>query len=123
MKEILSVLFVLGPAGSLVPKYKAERRACKAAQLTDGCRRTPACPRFRSPQLRVAMDGQPALSKIGLAVLACNSALAIWNSWGDAGSVAFVFVADAALLLLFSASAGSSAPAGAAGAPGRRCGR
>jgi len=70
------------------------------------------------------MDGQPALTKIvGLAVLAVNSALAIRHSWGDAGSVAFVFVADAALLLLFSASAGSSAPAGAAGAPGRRCGR
>ncbi|KAG2604204.1 uncharacterized protein LOC120671106 [Panicum virgatum] len=47
------------------------------------------------------MDGQPALSKIGLAVLACNSALAIWNSWGDAGSVVFVLAADAALLLLF----------------------
>ncbi|KAG2609384.1 uncharacterized protein LOC120702606 [Panicum virgatum] len=48
------------------------------------------------------MDGQPALSKIGLTVLACNSALAIWNSWGDdAGSVAFVLAADAALLLLF----------------------
>ncbi|CAL5045867.1 unnamed protein product [Urochloa decumbens] len=38
---------------------------------------------------------------IGCAVLAFNSGLAIYNSWGDAGSVAFVLVADAALLLLF----------------------
>ncbi|XP_066373177.1 uncharacterized protein [Miscanthus floridulus] len=30
-----------------------------------------------------------------------NSALAIYNSWGDAGSVAFVLAADAALVLLF----------------------
>ncbi|CAN6165130.1 unnamed protein product [Urochloa humidicola] len=41
------------------------------------------------------------LTKIGFAVLAFNSALAIRNSWGDAGSVAFVLAADAALLLLF----------------------
>ena len=37
----------------------------------------------------------------GFAVLACNSALAVRSSWGDAGSVAFVLAADAALLLLF----------------------
>ena len=41
------------------------------------------------------------LTKIGFGVLACNSALAIYKSWGDAGSVAFVLTADAALLLLF----------------------
>ncbi|RLN12363.1 hypothetical protein C2845_PM09G03210 [Panicum miliaceum] len=38
---------------------------------------------------------------VGFAVLACNSALAVRNSWGDAGSVAFVLAADAALVLLF----------------------
>ncbi|TVT97346.1 hypothetical protein EJB05_57414, partial [Eragrostis curvula] len=47
------------------------------------------------------MDRQSALTKIGIAVLACNSVLAIHNSWGDAGSVAFVLAADAALVLLF----------------------
>ncbi|TKW19634.1 hypothetical protein SEVIR_4G033402v4 [Setaria viridis] len=50
------------------------------------------------------MDGQQgsaALTVIASAVLACNSGLAIYNSWGDAASVAFVLVADAALLLLF----------------------
>ncbi|CAN6191235.1 unnamed protein product [Urochloa humidicola] len=47
------------------------------------------------------MDRQSALIKIGFAVLAFNSALAIRNSWGDAGSVAFVLTADAALALLF----------------------
>ena len=52
--------------------------------------------------MRDAMDGQPALTKIvGLAVLAVNSALAIRHSWGDAGSVAFVLAADAALVVLF----------------------
>ncbi|KAK3131606.1 hypothetical protein QOZ80_6AG0508710 [Eleusine coracana subsp. coracana] len=30
-----------------------------------------------------------------------NSAIAIYNSWGNAGSVAFVLAADAAILLLF----------------------
>ncbi|CAN6179355.1 unnamed protein product [Urochloa humidicola] len=49
------------------------------------------------------MDRQcPALvTKVGFAVLACNSALAIRNSWGDAASVTFVLAADAALVLLF----------------------
>ncbi|CAN6208730.1 unnamed protein product [Urochloa humidicola] len=42
-----------------------------------------------------------ALTKLGFAALAFNSALAIRNSWGDAASVAFVLAADAALLLLF----------------------
>jgi intracellular sulfur oxidation DsrE/DsrF family protein len=42
-----------------------------------------------------------ALTKLGFGVLACNSALAVCKSWGDAGSVAFVLVADAALVLLF----------------------
>ncbi|CAL5044612.1 unnamed protein product [Urochloa decumbens] len=41
------------------------------------------------------------LTKLGFAALACNSALAIYRSWGDAGSVAFVLAADAALVLLF----------------------
>ncbi|WVZ82545.1 hypothetical protein U9M48_029799 [Paspalum notatum var. saurae] len=42
-----------------------------------------------------------ALTKLGLGALAFNSALAFYNSWGDAASVAFVLLADAALLLLF----------------------
>ncbi|CAL5050989.1 unnamed protein product [Urochloa decumbens] len=41
------------------------------------------------------------LTKIGFAVLAFNSALAIRHSWGDAASVAFVLAADAALVALF----------------------
>ncbi|GJN29649.1 hypothetical protein PR202_gb17898 [Eleusine coracana subsp. coracana] len=48
------------------------------------------------------MDGRSsALTKLGIGVLACNSAIAIYNSWGNAGSVAFVLAADAAILLLF----------------------
>ncbi|GJN29651.1 hypothetical protein PR202_gb17900 [Eleusine coracana subsp. coracana] len=48
------------------------------------------------------MDGRSrALTKIGFGVLACNSAIAIFQSWGDAGSVAYVLAADAAILLLF----------------------
>jgi hypothetical protein len=35
------------------------------------------------------------LTKLGFGVLACNSGLAIYNSWGDA------LLADAALVLLF----------------------
>ncbi|WVZ82535.1 hypothetical protein U9M48_029789 [Paspalum notatum var. saurae] len=42
-----------------------------------------------------------ALTKLGFGALAFNSALAVYNSWGDAASVAFVLLADAALLLLF----------------------
>ncbi|KAG0512757.1 hypothetical protein BDA96_10G041800 [Sorghum bicolor] len=41
------------------------------------------------------------LTKVGFGVLACNSALVVYKSRGDAGSVAFVLVADAALVLLF----------------------
>jgi hypothetical protein len=41
------------------------------------------------------------LTKLGFGVLACNSVLAVCKSWGDVGSVAFVLVADAALVLLF----------------------
>ncbi|CAL5045908.1 unnamed protein product [Urochloa decumbens] len=41
------------------------------------------------------------LSKLGFAALTVNSALAIYRSWGDVGSVAFVPAADAALVLLF----------------------
>ncbi|CAN6215124.1 unnamed protein product [Urochloa humidicola] len=47
------------------------------------------------------MDRRSAQTKIGFAVLAFNSALAIGRSWGDAGSVAFVLAADAALALIF----------------------
>ncbi|WVZ82521.1 hypothetical protein U9M48_029775 [Paspalum notatum var. saurae] len=41
------------------------------------------------------------LTKLGLGFLATNSLLAVYNSWGDAGAVAFVLTADAALALLF----------------------
>ncbi|CAD6337732.1 unnamed protein product [Miscanthus lutarioriparius] len=41
------------------------------------------------------------LTKLGLGALAFNSAFAIYNSWGDAGSVGFVLAADVALWLLF----------------------
>jgi hypothetical protein len=41
------------------------------------------------------------LTKLGFGALIFNSALAIYNSWGDAGSVTFVLVAVDALLLLF----------------------
>ena len=41
------------------------------------------------------------LIKLGFGVLACNSVLAIYNSWGDATSVSLVLLADAALVLLF----------------------
>ncbi|WVZ82541.1 hypothetical protein U9M48_029795 [Paspalum notatum var. saurae] len=34
-------------------------------------------------------------------VLAFNSLLVVYSPWGDAGAVAFVLAADAALLLLF----------------------
>ncbi|WVZ82560.1 hypothetical protein U9M48_029814 [Paspalum notatum var. saurae] len=44
---------------------------------------------------------QSALTKIGFAVLTCNSALAVRSSWGDPASVAFVLAADALLVLLF----------------------
>ncbi|CAL5036734.1 unnamed protein product [Urochloa decumbens] len=48
------------------------------------------------------MDRQYSpLMVIASIVLAFNSILAIYNAWGDAGSVAFVLVADAVLLLLF----------------------
>ncbi|WVZ82571.1 hypothetical protein U9M48_029825 [Paspalum notatum var. saurae] len=43
----------------------------------------------------------PILATLGLGTLAFNSALAVYNSWGDTGSVVFVLAADAALLLLF----------------------
>uniref|UniRef100_A0A0A8YAB8 Uncharacterized protein n=1 Tax=Arundo donax TaxID=35708 RepID=A0A0A8YAB8_ARUDO len=48
------------------------------------------------------MDRQHSgLTKIAFVVLTFNSALAINNSWGNEGSVAFVLAADAALVLLF----------------------
>jgi hypothetical protein len=48
------------------------------------------------------MDRQwSCLTSLGFGFLAFNSGLAIYNSWGDASSVAFVLLADAALLLLF----------------------
>ncbi|KAJ1257983.1 hypothetical protein BS78_10G038300 [Paspalum vaginatum] len=43
----------------------------------------------------------PVLTTLGFGVLACNTGLAVYSSWGDAGSVAFALLADAALLLLF----------------------
>ncbi|CAL5050978.1 unnamed protein product [Urochloa decumbens] len=47
------------------------------------------------------MDRRSALTNLGFAALAFDSGLAIYNSWGDACSVAFVLAADAALALLF----------------------
>uniref|UniRef100_A0A0A9CD29 Uncharacterized protein n=1 Tax=Arundo donax TaxID=35708 RepID=A0A0A9CD29_ARUDO len=41
------------------------------------------------------------LTKLGLGVLTCNSALAVYQSYGDPGSVAFVAGAYAAIVLLF----------------------
>jgi hypothetical protein len=41
------------------------------------------------------------LTIIDSTVLACNSGLALYNSWGNATSISFVLLADAALLLLF----------------------
>ncbi|CAD6341831.1 unnamed protein product [Miscanthus lutarioriparius] len=49
----------------------------------------------------MADRGYSTLTKLGLGALTFNSALAIYNSRGDAGSVAFVLGADAALVLLF----------------------
>jgi hypothetical protein len=49
----------------------------------------------------MADRGYSTLTKLGLGALTFNSALAIYNSWGDAGSVGFVLAADAALVLLF----------------------
>jgi hypothetical protein len=47
-------------------------------------------------------DGEySTLTKLGLGALTFNSALAIYNSWGDPSSVVFVLAADAALALLF----------------------
>ncbi|WVZ82561.1 hypothetical protein U9M48_029815 [Paspalum notatum var. saurae] len=37
-------------------------------------------------------------SNIASVVLACNSALAVYNSWGNAGAITFVLAADAVLL-------------------------
>lgn len=48
------------------------------------------------------MDRQYAgLTKVAMGVLTFNSGLAIYNSWGDASSVAFVLAAEAILVLLF----------------------
>jgi hypothetical protein len=49
------------------------------------------------------MDRQESsgLTSLGFGVLAFNSVLAIYTSWGDAASVATVLAADAALVLLF----------------------
>ncbi|CAN6191247.1 unnamed protein product [Urochloa humidicola] len=41
------------------------------------------------------------VAMIGCAVMAFNSGLFIYNSWGDAASVALVLVTDAVVLLLF----------------------
>ncbi|OEL36994.1 hypothetical protein BAE44_0001987 [Dichanthelium oligosanthes] len=45
-------------------------------------------------------DGPSILAKMGLGALTVNSAVAVYRSWGDTASVAFVAVAYAALLLL-----------------------
>ena len=46
-------------------------------------------------------DGRSSLlTMLGLGVLACNSAAAVYRSWGDVASVRFVVSATAALLLL-----------------------
>ncbi|XP_066374312.1 uncharacterized protein [Miscanthus floridulus] len=48
------------------------------------------------------MDRQRScLTSLGFGVLAFTSVLAFYSSWGDASSVGFVLLADAALLLLF----------------------
>ncbi|RCV20168.1 hypothetical protein SETIT_4G034500v2 [Setaria italica] len=44
--------------------------------------------------------GRSLLTVLGLGVLTCNSAVAVYRSWGDPASVAFVATAYAALLLL-----------------------
>ncbi|CAN6191259.1 unnamed protein product [Urochloa humidicola] len=44
--------------------------------------------------------GRSLMTMIGLGVLTCNAAAAIYKSWGDQGSVGFVLAAYAALLLL-----------------------
>ena len=49
----------------------------------------------------MADRGYSTLTKLGLGALTFNSALAIYNSWGDASSVSFVLAADAILVLLF----------------------
>jgi hypothetical protein len=46
-------------------------------------------------------QGSSGLTSLGFGVLALNSVLAIYTSWGDASSVAFVLAADAILVLLF----------------------
>ncbi|WVZ82549.1 hypothetical protein U9M48_029803 [Paspalum notatum var. saurae] len=50
---------------------------------------------------RLQWPSSGALTKMGFVVLACSSGLAVYSSWGNAGSVAFVLLADTALLLLF----------------------
>ncbi|XP_066374166.1 uncharacterized protein [Miscanthus floridulus] len=45
-------------------------------------------------------NGRSLLTMLGLGVLACNSAAAVYRSWGDVASVLFVVAANAALLLL-----------------------
>jgi hypothetical protein len=49
----------------------------------------------------MADRGHSTRTKPGVGTLAFNSALAIYNSWGDAGSVVFVLAAHVALWLLF----------------------
>ncbi|TVT97345.1 hypothetical protein EJB05_57413, partial [Eragrostis curvula] len=62
----------------------------------------PSCTRGALINVYIPMDRQySALTTIGCGVLALNSGLAIYKSWGDVGSVAFVLAADAALVLLF----------------------
>ncbi|KAJ1254356.1 hypothetical protein BS78_10G040500 [Paspalum vaginatum] len=60
------------------------------------------------------------LTKLGMGFLAINSLLAVYSSWGDAGAVAFVLAADAALALLFLCLRELERPAGRGGGAGRR---
>jgi hypothetical protein len=47
------------------------------------------------------MDRPSFLTKLGFSVLTCNSALAVYHSHNDPGSVAFVAASYGAMVLLF----------------------
>jgi hypothetical protein len=52
---------------------------------------SPVVPTYSSPQVLSHIERQcSALTIIGSSVLAFNSGLAIYNYWGDAGSVGFI---------------------------------
>ena len=63
-----------------------------------------SCPPLRARKvvrIHLADRRYSTLTKLGLGALTFNSALAVYNSWGDASSVGFVLLADTALGLLF----------------------